>query len=71
MVYPLVVEDDELINRLQNKKHFQGRWWSYLLKETEASNFENWISRYIIPITIDQRYGEEELDNINSVIRGR
>lgn len=71
MVYPLVVEDDELINRLQKSKHFQGHWWSYLLKETEASNFENWISRYVIPITIDQRYGKEELDYINSVIRGR
>ena len=71
MVYPLVVEDDELINRLQKSKHFQGHWWSYLLKETEVSDFENWISRYVIPITIDQRYGKEELDYINSVIRGR
>ena len=71
MVYPLVVEDNELINRLQKSKHFQGHWWSYLLKETEESDFENWISRYVIPITIDQRYGKEELDYINSVIRGR
>jgi hypothetical protein len=71
MVYPLVVEDDELINRLQKSKHFQGHWWSYLLKETEDTIFENWISRYVIPITIDQRYGKEELDHINSVIRGR
>ena len=71
MVYPLVVEDDDLINRLQNAKHFQGHWWSYILKETKESDFENWISRYIIPITIDQRYGEEELEYINSIVRGK
>ena len=41
-----------------------------LLNETLESDFENWISRYIIPITIDQRYGESELAFINSIIRG-
>ena len=29
MVYPLVVEDDKLIIKLQNAKHFQGHWCSY------------------------------------------
>ena len=71
MVYPLVIEDDALLERLQNAKHFQGHWWSYLLSETKESDFENWISRYIIPITIDQRYGKEELEYINSIIRGK
>ena len=71
MIYPLVVEDDGLLDRLQKAKHFQGHWWSYLLNETKESDFENWISRYIIPITIDQRYGKEELEYINSIIRGK
>lgn len=69
MVYPLVIEDDQLLERLQKAKHFQGHWWSYLLKETDNKDFENWISRYIIPITIDQRYGKKELDFINTVVR--
>lgn len=71
MVYPLVVEDDKLLNKLQKAKHFQGHWWSYLLNETKESDFENWLSRYIIPITIDQRYGKEELEYINSIVRGK
>ena len=70
MVYPLVVEDDGLLDRLQTAKHFQGHWWSYLLKETKETDFEYWISRYVIPITIDQRYGKEELEYINSIVRG-
>ena len=71
MVYPLVVEDEELIDRLQKAKHFQGHWWSYILNETNQADFENWLSRNIIPITIDQRYGKEDLEYINSIIRGK
>ena len=71
MVYPLVIEDDDLINKLQDAKHFQGHWWSYILEETNGLDFENWLSRYIIPITIDQRYGKKELEYIDSIIRGK
>ena len=61
MVYPFVYEDDGLLDRMQAAGHFQGHWWSYLLKEMPADSFEYRLSRYIIPITIDQRYGEAEL----------
>lgn len=69
MVYPLLVEDDTLLSRLLQAKHFQGHWWNYLLKEMSEDSFEYWLSRYIIPITIDQRYGKEELERINKIIR--
>ena len=68
MVYPLVVEDDELIYRLFGAKHFQGHWWSYICDEMPSKTFEHWISRYMIPITIDQRYGRTELEYLASVI---
>lgn len=68
MVYPLVVEDDGLLHKLLEAKHFQGHWWSYLLDEMEGNDFEYWISKYIIPITIDQRYGRKELEYIRRVI---
>lgn len=69
MVYPLVVEDDDLLHRLLDAKHFQGHWWSYICDEQPADTFEHWLSRYMIPITIDQRYGKEELDYLVSIIR--
>lgn len=68
MVYPLVVEDDHLLHVLQTHKHFQGHWWSYICQEQIPDSFEYWMSRYIIPITIDQRYGKEELDYLSSII---
>lgn len=71
MVYPLVVEDDELIQRLFKAKHFQGHWWSYICEEQPEGSFEHWISRYVIPITIDQRYGKEELDYLVNIIKNK
>ena len=40
MVYPFVLEDDDLLKKLLDKKHFQGHWWSYLLHEMAEDSFE-------------------------------
>lgn len=70
MVYPLLVEDDNLLKRLLSAKHFQGHWWSYICDEQLEDSVEYWISRYIIPITIDQRYGRKEIEYIAKVVMG-
>ena len=69
MVYPLVIVDDEVIKRLYAAKHFQGRWWGYVAKEQPEGSFEHWIASNIIPVTIDQRYGTEEMDYLVKVIK--
>lgn len=69
MVYPLVIEDEEVMVRLQKAKHFQGHWWSYICNEQPEECFEHWISKYVIPITIDQRYGREELEFLATIIK--
>ena len=68
MVYPLVVEDDDLLGKLLAAKHFQGHWWKYITDELPEETFEHWLSRYVIPITIDQRYGEADIRYIHSVV---
>ena len=68
MVYPLVMERDDLLQKLLIAKHFQGHWWSYLLQEMPSDSFEYCVSKYMIPITIDQRYGKKELDFIKEII---
>lgn len=68
MVYPLLIESDDLLNKLQRARHFQGHWWSYICDEMDNDKFEYWMSRFVLPITIDQRYGAEELEYIKSVI---
>ena len=69
MVYPLVVEDDKLLGKLLAAKHFQGHWWKYITEELPENTFEHWLSRYVIPITIDQRYGSENLKYVYCVIK--
>lgn len=68
MVYPLVIENNNLLKVLLEYKHFQGHWWSYLLDELDSDTVEYWLSRYIIPITIDQRYCEKEIKYISNII---
>ncbi len=68
MVYPLVVEDEKLLDRLLTAKHFQGHWWSYLLSEVSSYRFEYWLSRYMVPITIDQRYSENDLRYLRKIV---
>ena len=71
MVYPLVVEDVSLLSKLIAAKHFQGHWWSYICDEQPEDSFEYWLSRYVIPITIDQRYGRKELDYLANVVNDK
>lgn len=68
MVYPLVLENDTYLTKLQENKVFQGHWWNYLLREVPKDSFEYYLSRYMIPITIDQRYGEEEIEFVYNLI---
>ena len=58
-----------MMKRLFAAKHFQGHWWSYICEEQPEDTFEYWLSRYVIPITIDQRYGVEELNYLAKIIR--
>lgn len=68
MVYPLYVENDTLLSRLLEAKHFQGNWWQYILDLVEPDTFEYKMSKYMIPITIDQRYGRKELEYLREII---
>lgn len=70
MVYPLVVENEDLLSDLLSAKHFQGHWWKYITEELPENTFEHWLSRYVIPITIDQRYEKADIDYLYSVIAG-
>lgn len=68
MVYPLVLEEDTAFEKLLERRHFQGHWWSYLLEIMEKDTVEYRLSRYLIPVTIDQRYGERELEDICGIL---
>lgn len=74
-VYPLLIEKDGIIEIMHKNKIFQGHWWEYLVDITEEHSFEHKLSKYIIPITIDHRYGEEDMikqyNVIMSIVEGQ
>lgn len=62
MVYPLLIEQEDLRYILKANQVFVGQWWKYLLTDRHASEFEKKLSTYMLPIQIDQRYGKQEID---------
>lgn len=61
MVYPLVIENAEITEILRNRKIYVGRLWNQVLREVPETVFEAKLSKYLIPIPIDQRYGKKDL----------
>lgn len=68
-VYPLVIEKADIVGLLSKEKIYTGRWWNYLLKETDRSSFEYYLSSFMIPIPIDQRYGKDEILYVYKTIK--
>lgn len=68
MVYPLIIENSQLRCLLKENNIFVGQWWKYVLEWDEASEWEKYVSRFMLPIQIDQRYGKEEIDYQYDVI---
>ncbi|WP_158860038.1 hypothetical protein [Lunatibacter salilacus] len=64
MVYPLVIRDESLMVKLQNKNIYTGRWWNHVLRHNGSNEFEGFLSRFMLPIPIDQRYGNHEFEYI-------
>ncbi len=64
MVYPFMIENENLLDYLLENKHFQGNWWRYILDITSKNSMEYRLSKYMIPLTIDQRYTAEDVKNL-------
>lgn len=64
MVYPLVIHDESILEGLKERNIYTGRWWSHVLRIKEANETEKLLSKFMLPIPIDHRYGESEIDFI-------
>lgn len=68
MVYPLVIKDLTITDYLSEQNIYTGRWWKHVLKEVPDDAFESMLSKYMIPIPIDQRYDETHIRHVFNVI---
>jgi hypothetical protein len=68
MVYPLVIQHREMVKLLAERQIYTGRWWNYVLLDVPDNSFESFLSTYMIPIPIDQRYGKPEIAYVANII---
>lgn len=65
LVYPYFVENGaKLRQRLIDNQVFCARYWPNVLECCKSSDFEYQLTENLVCIPIDQRYGEEEMNQI-------
>lgn len=70
MVYPfLPKEDKDIRNRLIKNRIYVARYWQNVLSWCNPQDIETKLAKNLIPIPIDQRYGEQEMNCIVEIIK--
>ena len=69
MIFPYEsVEGQELRKHLIANKIFVAKYWPNVDKWAEEDSTERWLANYILPLPIDQRYNNEEMNRIIEII---
>ena len=69
MVYPLLIRNDNLRMELIKSKIYVPQWWKYLINELDNEDYEVILSKYLIPLPIDQRYSEEQMTFLANTVK--
>lgn len=67
-VYPLVIEDPGLREKLVKDKIYVPQWWKYLIDEIPENSIETWLSKWLLPLPIDHRYSESDMGDMSTLI---
>lgn len=68
MVYPYMISDEELRERLIKNRIFVARYWPNVLEWASKGSVEYSMALKLLPLPIDQRYGKNEMDYIINTI---
>lgn len=69
MIYPLYVEDDGLRSRLIQNRVYVPQWWKWLLDKVPADSVEAKLSRWLLPLPVDQRYSPGDMRELAQLVR--
>lgn len=69
MVYPYLCDDSSLRSKLIENMIYVPKYWPNVLKWTNNKSFEYYLTEHLIPLPIDQRYGEKEMETIIKIIK--
>jgi hypothetical protein len=66
-MYPFLIKDEKLRKKLIDNKIFVPLFWNNVLG-LEDGSWNYYLAKYLLPLPIDQRYDEEDMDRILEVI---
>lgn len=69
MVYPYYTANTELRKRLISNQVFVATYWPNVLEWCKEGDLEYDLCKSIIPIPIDQRYGEDDMKRVIEIIK--
>lgn len=69
MYYPLLVFQDSLRAKLVENNIYTPTWWKHVPEQSKGSGIETVLSKYMLMIPMDQRYTEDDMDDISSIIK--
>lgn len=67
MVYPFLTEDVDLRQRLIDHKIYVAQYWPNVLQWCSPTDSAHKLTQCLLPLPIDQRYGEQEMNRIIQV----
>lgn len=70
MIYPLLIQNDDLRSKLVRLNVYVSQWWKAVISISSATPWEKYISKYLLPLPIDQRNTEEDMLQLVSIVRG-
>ena len=68
MVYPYLVTDETLRQKMINQRVFVPTYWPNVLESCPKESIEYQLAKFVIPLPVDQRYGIENMERIVNII---
>ena len=69
MVYPYCTHDSELRGDLISNNIFVATYWPNVFNWCKSESIESIFAREILPLPIDQRYRDEDMERIIEIIK--
>ncbi|HPJ82040.1 MAG TPA: hypothetical protein PL103_07485 [Saccharofermentans sp.] len=69
MVYPFMTRDPSLRKKLHNNRIYVATYWNDVFERADENSLEWQLTKYMIPLPIDQRYVLSDLRSVFDLIR--
>lgn len=67
-MYPLLIKQDGLRENLIGRSIYCPTWWRRVLTLPEATEWERFVTRHLIPLPIDQRYTISDMEDMANIV---